>query len=607
MPKGPRTVALAGLVVVACVTAALWRAFPGDLVFFQRDILGYWLPHVELFRRVVHAGELPLWNSYVGFGAPLLPEPSCGFLYPLTWLVLVLEPADYYRLFVVSHALLAGVGASFLARQLGVRSVPAAVAGGVYAISGPVLSAASLFHHFAGAAWMPWVLAAFIALRVRPSCRTSTGLSLAVAGQLLAGSADLCLMTALLGVVWFVWHEFGRPDVAMRRFAVGLIAALATGAAIGSAQWALTLEIAREGARATLPLDARSYWSVHPGSLFELFTPQLLSRLPLGEGLRTAFFEGREPLLASLFLGVPALGLAILGASVAPARSRGFVLSAFAGTLLLCLGHFTPAFGALHSLPPFSFIRYPAKYLLPLALSSALLTALGCESWLGLWQDRERRGARRAMVGLGLAALWLGGMAVALGYSSRLPAGWLDGSRPHSFSDLRTMLAGEATFAALAIALFGLRLRGSSRAEPLLGAMAALVFADLALAGQGVNAMASRALLEMPPPLARAIPTGSRVYVAEPPRPVTARRFATSPLAPLGRVGSALAALETLAPPQAARFGLFGSHDGDFTGLAPPLQSEFVNVIRGHEDWPVGQRCLRLGGVDYVVDVGGGG
>jgi hypothetical protein len=591
-------------VVLAAVVSTLWRALPGDLVFFQRDILNYWLPHIHVFLRAVRGGDLPLWNANVGFGAPLLADPNFALLYPPTWLVLLIPPPDYYRLFVLGHAVFGGLGAVLFARRLGLATGPAAIAGGVYAVSGPLLSAASVFHHYAGAAWMPWVLAAFVSLRLRPSPRTTLALSLTVAGQLLAGSADLCMMTALFGLGWLGWHEFGEERSSRTSFARWLVIGLAIGAAVGSVQWIPAAGLLAEGARGALPLEARTSWSVHPAGLLELFAPRLLGRLPLGPETRLLLFEGREPLFASMFLGVPALGLAILGARASRSRWRGYVLSALGGALLLALGRFTPVFALAHALPPFSLIRYPAKYLLPLALAWALLVGLGSAVWLERWEARERGRARWAMGTLAALAVVLALGGSALWWPRRLGAGLLDPSWLDPLPRLQVVLFAEAAVAALVVLVLWLRSRRPLPAPGQSAIMAILVLGDLVAAGQGVNPLAPRALVETTPPLVAALPEGARIHVAAMSEEQTAALFAQSSLRSLGTVGSALVAFEALAPPLGARFGLYGSFDDDFTGLAPPVQIALAVIVKSHEDWPVGRRGLRLGGVEYVVDAG---
>jgi hypothetical protein len=54
-------------------------------------------------------------------------------------------------------------------------------------------------------------------------------------------------------------------------------------------------------------------------------------------------------------------------------------------------------------------------------------------------------------------------------------------------------------------------------------------------------------------------------------------------------------------PPSGARWGLAGSFDGDFAGLARPISSFMSLAVRRSGDLPVLTRFLELSSVDYVV------
>jgi hypothetical protein len=62
-----------------------------------------------------------------------------------------------------------------------------------------------------------------------------------------------------------------------------------------------------------------------------------------------------------------------------------------------------------------------------------------------------------------------------------------------------------------------------------------------------------------------------------------------------------LANVETLVPPIGARWGLLGSWDGDFTGLAPVTFSLLSQGMREVQAGPMGLRLLQMGSVDYAV------
>jgi hypothetical protein len=56
-----------------------------------------------------------------------------------------------------------------------------------------------------------------------------------------------------------------------------------------------------------------------------------------------------------------------------------------------------------------------------------------------------------------------------------------------------------------------------------------------------------------------------------------------------------------------ARWQLFGSFDGDFTGLATIVYSQATTLMRANEDTPAGLQLLRLANVCHVVTVRPGG
>ncbi|HXU79770.1 MAG TPA: hypothetical protein VN914_00115, partial [Polyangia bacterium] len=125
--------------------------------FYERDLAFDWVTQVEVFVRSVTSGSWPLWDNAKAFGQPLLANPDAQILYPPTWLNLVVRPWTYYTLFVAAHLLLAGIGASLLARAFGASRGAAVAAGALFMASGPLLSLVNLWHHFASAAWIPWV------------------------------------------------------------------------------------------------------------------------------------------------------------------------------------------------------------------------------------------------------------------------------------------------------------------------------------------------------------------------------------------------------------------------------------------------------------------
>src|SRR5262249_19966802 len=159
-----------------------------------------------------------------------------------------------------------------------------------------------LFHHYASASWMPWVLlGAEVALR-RGTVAAALRLGALIALEALAGSADLTFMTGLLlaGRLALFVAEAGRPLAPPLREALKVAAIAAPfAAALAAIQWLPTLGYVGEGSRLGLNPAANLYWSVHPASLLDMVLPRLLSETTWNDAIRARLFESREPLFAS--------------------------------------------------------------------------------------------------------------------------------------------------------------------------------------------------------------------------------------------------------------------------------------------------------------------
>ena len=313
-------------VAVALLPLVLFAdAVVGRVVFFERDIYAYWVPAVQAFVRAIAEGAWPVWDPLTNFGRPLLADPSMQIAYPLTWLNLALGPGAYYTLFVVSHCAWAALGTLLLARAWGLGVAAAFWAAACWTLSGPFLSVTSLYHHFASAAWMAWVLLALERVIDRPGGRSAAWLAAAAAGMALAGSADICVMTAaaaLARVGFAIASREERARIAPAALAGAVAGACALAALISAVQWWPTLAHLTVGSRGAAGPAASMYWSAHPATLLDVVFPGLVAEMPLGTTWRGAVFEGRGPLLRSMYVGVPAVGLAIVALCAVPSAPR---------------------------------------------------------------------------------------------------------------------------------------------------------------------------------------------------------------------------------------------------------------------------------------------
>jgi hypothetical protein len=598
-----RGLAVLGLATV--VAATFFEALASGRVFFQRDIQAYWYPNMAVARRALAEGSWPLWNPYMGFGAPLLADASFQLAYPPTWLVFALPLDVYYKVFAVGHCLFAGLGARALARRLGLGALAAGVAGATFALSGPLLSTVNLFHHYAGAAWIPWVLFALEGLLRRPGLATALGLGLAAGGQILAGSGDMCLASAVAGLARIGWYALhARPSAARlgTLAGTGLLGASLAGA-VGGLQVLPTAERAVEGSRLGLSFADCTYWSLHPALLADLVIPRLVGDLPVSAASREVLFEGRQPLLACLYLGMGTLVLLAL-ALVPPDRRTLLAGAGLVFFLLASLGRHTPLYAWLLEVPGFALMRYPQKHLLPAALFAALLAGAGAERWARPWSTAERRRARRLAAVLLLVAA--GGALGLLWLRSAPPslAAVLE-SAESAASAARTAALKAARSVSLLTA-FGLLLWGRAAREQATTALTALLLtltaADLVSVGQAINPLAPAELLNRRPSLVDSLlPRAgeSRIWA-----PAERAECLDVPPGPDAARNSVRAFQETLRPPAGARWGLFGSFDGEFTGLGTPRAIPLTDAAWTLRSTPSGLKLLQTANVGHVLLLG---
>lgn len=245
----------------------LTLAFYRHIVFSDRasanlNLLLHAYPYRDYLSDLLAQGHLPLWNPYLFLGAPLLAEPSLGVLYPLNMLGVWWEAPRAISYAMAGSAFLGGVFMYALARaSLAVGPLAALVAALVYSLGGFTASRLGQPEVTGAAAWLPLaLLGADQAFRRRNPALLALG-GLALAMEALAGGLHVLYITMLA------------------LFALGARHAVGT---------------LLSGARAVARADGRRRW------------------LALGRWLAEHIW------LATVFLGLPALGFGLAAVQLLP-------------------------------------------------------------------------------------------------------------------------------------------------------------------------------------------------------------------------------------------------------------------------------------------------
>jgi hypothetical protein len=611
------------VLVVAALAVVAASVMHGPLLhggaFYERDIQFLWLPQAESLARVVGAGSWPLWDPNVSFGHALLAQPNTQVVYPPAWVSLFLDRPTSFSVLVGLHLLWSMLGVYALGRRFGLSAPAAVTASALWAASGPYLSFVTLWNHFMGASWLPWILLAAEAAFEEPSVGRRLLLGAVLAAPVLAGSPDTCVLGAALLAGAALRHVRWRRSAGRgaATLAATLLAGYAVAAALTAVLWWPALDQARRAARWNLAEAARTYWSLHPALLPCLALPLSIMDLPLRPEIRAALFESREPLLYSVYLGMSASALVLAGLAGRPRPGRMLLALAALGGLAVAMGPRAGLYTVLvWVFPPARAVRYPMKALIVTALAGSILAGMGVDAW----REGSLLAGRRRVV---LAALLVLVLAAAAGlmlpfvggerFAARLflPEQEAGASPAQMLGLLVKPLGLPILLAAVALVAAILAGRSPSTTRTAVPLMAVLAIADPLFVHRDLNPIAPREMLEYRPPQVDVMRTTpfprAWVYVYEDsrsrrwlghPKGLYADRVPRNWPYPLAQAF----ALQMYAPPPVlSRWGISGSFDNDVLGMYPRPLAELTDLAWSVDGTPALLRLLQIGAVTHVV------
>lgn len=366
--------------------------------FTGRDLIPYGFPTEKATHDAWSRGRLPVWNSDVSGGRPLMPNPNTGVLYPLRPLLARFSFPAAMRLMPVLHWILAGWGMLVLVRSLGGSNAAGWVAAGTYAFSGVLVSEVFYLPLQAGAALQPWALWAL----VRPAGfgRKALGLGVVYGLMLLAGDAIAVGLALLAAALWVVLELRGP---ARRAAATAAAAGLVLGILVAAPQLCATAGLVPETRRAVsgISVGEALTFSLQPWRLAELVVPFAFGEtwtLDPSRNWGVAVVHGFFP---TIFCG--AFAVLVFGGARRNPGIRFCAALAAVSTALAAAGLLAPAaWRAVASPLP---LRYPEKLVVGMTLALALAAGLGFDRIAA----EPKRCARRALAVAGVLALFAAG------------------------------------------------------------------------------------------------------------------------------------------------------------------------------------------------------
>ncbi len=494
--RSPTGIALA---VLCGITLAFYHnLWLPDLVLIKRDAFGFFLPLKHYLVDRLAAGELPQWFPYEALGRPFIGVASIGIFHPFTALYFLFSVPDAYRVSTLLSCLLAAVGAFTLGRTLRFSCIGALFAGVIFAFSGYVVSITDNMLYLYPACMLPFFCAALEKALVSDPAWTVAP-ALVWASVLLNSDFQTGYYYGLIALLWTTARSpIPRLKATLRLTLVVVLTVLLAGIQLGPT-W--TVFANSERARPNLFHEQALLWSTHPLRLVTMLAapvgqeadPSALARFFFGTPIGSLWAE-------SLYLGVPATGLALLGTWYRRDLRALALLGGLA--LLLSLGRYGGLYEIFYHVVPFwSAFRFPEKLMGVASFAVAMLAGAGL--------DALRAGKGRTTPWLVTAAV---GLVAGLVLHTESAGVWLSESfgAPTALVHEVTNSAAQA-FLFSAITALGVGIvtagiqRGALRLEFLLAVLVTIVTLDLARANVGAYHTAPVEAATFTPPLLEAL------------------------------------------------------------------------------------------------------
>ena len=382
--------------------------------------------------RQLAQGQLPLWNSLNGMGAPLAANYQSAFFYPPNWFLVPLGFMSGAQGIAVGitalamlHLIWAGWGLAALLYRCGASRLAQTIGGLAFTLGGYLVARLEFYSIVCTAAWLPWVVyaASILAAPVKaliptPRFRFSIRLAFSIGMMLLAGHAQLSWYGILFAGAWVL---AGSLRGSLKGFfwpVLSLAAAGLAGVLLAAVQLAPTAEYLLQSQRSSeYGYTAAMTYSFWPWRLITLLAPDFFGNPGLGDywGYASYWEDAIYIGILPLFLAISTLAGAIRKPKTDEWSGRwlkGFLWIVVLISFVLALGKNTLVYPFLYRyVPTFNMFQAPARYLIWAVFALSVLAAVGAERWncpqgRGLyWLRLGTAGAFAVTLGAGLA--WL--------------------------------------------------------------------------------------------------------------------------------------------------------------------------------------------------------
>jgi hypothetical protein len=400
------------MVAIVVTLLPLLYFFPatrGQLVISPDDGIIQNIPFRAAVASQIHAGFVPLWNSSLFCGMPLLGAAQAGVLFPLNWFFLVCPVPLATNLMMLSTYMVAALGAYLFARRSGSNVAGAGLTSLVWQASAFLVAQIGHTNIAQTAAVLPWLFWALEGHGETGDRRRGAVLALLVALQCFAGHQQTFAYSLVVAAAYALamWRIRRAPNY------LWALLLIAVGLALAAVQVIPTLELLRFSLRSAASYDFFTSFSMPRRFVTTFFAPYVV-----GGGDGNLF---RAPYVGPSFyaeyvgyVGLATVALAMLALIVKrDGRMIFWTIVALVG-LLLALGRYAPFdFNRLiYAVPVLNLFRVPARHLMEVEFALAVLAGRGLTAMM---TAPDRRRTARWVAGVGVALFVLTFLAVTVG------------------------------------------------------------------------------------------------------------------------------------------------------------------------------------------------
>jgi hypothetical protein len=459
------------LAAILFLAGAALLAFPwlSGRVTIPWDAKAHFQPQFAFLAHALHSGQSPFWTPNVFAGMPQIADPQSLIFSPFFLIAAALVPEPSFVLEDAIVFAMLGMGALALMAYFRDRSWSAAgalLAAFAFAFGG---SAAWRIQHtgqIMSLSWLPvtlWLLARALD-RSSAAYGAAAG---AVAAFMVLGRDQVAFLGVLL-LAAYALYRVATDDAPVARALAPLLSGALVGAAIIAVPLAFTLELAANSNRPEIDLDGAYKASLPPASFLTLLSANIFGTdgplaafwgPPVGE---PDLFLARN--MTDVYAGALTLAavMAAFGRRFVADREARFFAAALVFFTLYALGRYAPAYALFYHIPGVDLWRRPADATFLFGFALAILAGYG----FTLIERGESRPRGAALIGVFVALFALSASYAA--YKGHL-------AQALTPLALAVALVGAATALILAVS------RGRLRGAALLGAVATVMTADLAV------------------------------------------------------------------------------------------------------------------------------